>query len=69
MKKQDLIIGEEYSVLEVGMNEFWDNMKYLGYNQMQDEHTFYNNEIACSGSNEVYILTVGDKGLNTTVRM
>ena len=61
-----LKIGQGYSVHEPGMNEYIDDMEYLGYDRNQKDHIF--RAFESPGSNNIYVLYVADKNITREVK-
>lgn len=66
--KQQLTRGKEYSVLEPGLNQFQNNLEFIGYDSNEGEYVFIDSTNIAPGSIEVYFLRVGEEGLKYDVK-
>ena len=66
--KQQLKRGNEYSVLEPGMNEYLDNLEFIGYDSNEREYVFIDSTNISPGSNEVFFIKVPASDIESDVK-
>ena len=66
--KQQLTRGKEYSVLEPGMNEYLDNLEFIGYDSNEREYIFIDSINIAPGSNEVFFIKVPASDIESDVK-
>ena len=59
--------GEEYEVLEPGMEE-WHELEYVGFDRNEDSHIFIDAANVAPGSNEVFVMNIPNSELSTSVK-
>ena len=55
-KNHFLTRGQEYSILEPGMNEYLDNLEFIGYDSNEREYVFIDSINISPGSNDVFFI-------------
>ena len=59
--------GNEYSVLEPGMNEYLDDLEFIGYDMNDREYIFMDSTNIAPSSNDVFFLKVPDSEIEAAL--
>ena len=65
---EGLTLGQEYSVLEPGMNEWLEGLEYLGFDRNEGEHVFRDATNVAPGDNVVFFIKVTDEEVDGSVK-
>tara|TARA_R110002049_G_scaffold213499_2_gene384935 strand:+ start:15 stop:620 length:606 start_codon:yes stop_codon:yes gene_type:complete len=66
-KNHFLTRGQEYSILEPGMNEYLDNLEFIGYDSNEREYVFIDSINISPGSNDVFFIKVPDSEIDSAL--